>query len=824
MTTNTPEKTTDLNQIQDVRETDMIKLGVSRYKKALIKNQKKGRNSVTPPFVYVQKKLLVPLSIRIDEFVKREFKLAGRRHTASLPLRELDDSKKVALITLKIIIDCIASKKTLAQTALQIGSMIELELQNSIFKQKEPHLHTVVLRDLIKRTNNVRHRKRVFAHTLNKYKVEVDRWDIKKQALVGLKLIDLCIKSTGLCRLKIVREGKNKTVNYLVLKDEVQKKVDDNSFQCSVLTPYYKAMVVPPKPYSSPFNGGFHNEYLTKQPLIKTHDYTYLHTLDNKQLKDFYDAVNHLQSVAFRIDKDMFNVFKEIWDKNLRLGKFPDRESLLDANKKPKGIYRDPKVDEILELRIKYKRDLNRAYNDEIARKSKVLNTLVALDLAVEYLEFERIYFAIFADKRGRLYCVGTTITYQTDQKIKSLISFANTERLGERGKYWLWVHAANTWGNDKISFDERYMFTENKLDEFISYADSPLDNKGWNYADKPMEFLSTCYHLKRVKQQGLDYQCNLPVSMDATCSGLQVLSILMRDEHTARKVNVLPSELPQDIYSSVASKVKEEVERQARDGSQEANRWLRFGITRKIVKRNVMTYVYSLKPYGARQQIFDEYKSIIEFDPDKKVLADDGFSDCRWLAKIVWEKMEQEIDLEAQLMNWFQDCSKLFAKANLKMKWTTPMGFPVEMDYRYDVPFRVKTAIAGSLVYTTYRREINKKDARRYSSSCSPNIVHSLDGAINQAVALYCKNDEQPIENLLMVHDSFATTPNRIDQLNVIIRKAVIDLFKDDYLEVLYKDWEAQLPSKFKSRLTKPPAKGNLDINEIANSKYFFS
>ena len=493
---------TSLQDQEQIREGTWIKLGKDRYDRAEKKNQAKGRNSVTPPFVYVQKQLLVPLAERIEYFIKSQYKVAGRRHTASEPLRDLDDSKKVALITLKIIIDCIASHKTLAQTALQIGSMIEVELQNQIFKAKEPHLHTVVLRDLLKRTSNVKHRKRVFAHTLNKYKVQVDKWDIRKQALVGLKLIDLCIKSTGLCQLKPVRERKDKTVNYLILKPEVEQKIKDNSFQCSVLTPYYKAMIVPPKPYTTPFNGGFHNEYLSKQPLIKTHDYTYLHTLDNDKLKDFYDAVNHLQSVPFKIDKDMFDVFKSIWDNNLKLGKFPDRESLLDEKGKPKGIYRDPKVDEILELRIKYKRDLNRVYNDEIARSSKVLNTLVAIDLAIEYLEFERIYFAIFADKRGRLYCMGTTITYQTDQKIKSLITFANTEPLNEVGKYWLYVHASNTWGNDKVSYDDRYKFTEEKLDEFISYADAPLDNKGWNYADKPMEFLNTCMHLKRLKKK----------------------------------------------------------------------------------------------------------------------------------------------------------------------------------------------------------------------------------------------------------------------------------------------------------------------------------
>jgi DNA-directed RNA polymerase len=159
-----------------------------------------------------------------------------------------------------------------------------------------------------------------------------------------------------------------------------------------------------------------------------------------------------------------------------------------------------------------------------------------------------------------------------------------------------------------------------------------------------------------------------------------------------------------------------------------------------------------------------------------------------------------------------------------MKMRWTTPMGFPVEMDYRYDIPFKVKTSIAGSLVYTTYRREINRKDSRKFSSSISPNIVHSLDAAVVQGVALYCKNADIPLNNLLMVHDSFATTPNRIDDLNKIIRKVVIDLFSEDYLEILYKDWEAQLPDKYKSRLTPPPERGNLEISEIAKSDYFFS
>ena len=174
--------------------------------------------------------------------------------------------------------------------------------------------------------------------------------------------------------------------------------------------------------------------------------------------------------------------------------------------------------------------------------------------------------------------------------------------------------------------------------------------------------------------------------------------------------------------------------------------------------------------------------------------------------------------------MKWFQDCAKIFAKANLPMKWTTPMNFPVLQDYRYMAKYRVKTAIAGSLVYTTLRRQMDRKDARKMVSSSAPNVVHSIDGAIAQATALYCKMDDAPIPNLMMIHDSFATTPNRIDDLHRIIRRVIVDLFTPDYLTRLHKEFLDQLPTKYKEKLPEPPPRGELLLQEVENSRYFFS
>ena len=45
----------------------------------------------------------------------------------------------------------------------------------------------------------------------------------------------------------------------------------------------------------------------------------------------------------------------------------------------------------------------------------------------------------------------------------------------------------------------------------------------------------------------------SLPVATDATCSGLQILAGLAKDASTAKLVNVLPSDKPQDAYKVVA-------------------------------------------------------------------------------------------------------------------------------------------------------------------------------------------------------------------------------------------------------------------------------
>jgi DNA-directed RNA polymerase, mitochondrial len=823
---------TQLNKQLDL-EGEYIKKGKERFWKNLQNNKEKGRHSVTPAFIYLQKELVINLSNCIKEFTSQTSEgLAGKRRTSFYPLQLINNPEKVSYITIKTAIDCIATHKTLLQTALRIGNMLQIEVNSVLLKKEKPLLYSKILKDLMKRTSNIEHRKRVFSHELTKFNIQGETWTLNKQAQVGQQLIDLLIQVTSkvqdgiqvetIFKIKPLHTGRNKTVNYLVMTDEILTSIKNAEFNCSVLTPYYMPMVLVPKNWTTPYTGGFISEYLAKQPLIKTHDHKYLHELENSDLTSIYDAVNHLQHVPFKIDKEIFDIEENIYRNDLPLGGFTTQESLLDAKGKPR-LYRDPRVDTDKELRIQYKRDCTRVYTAEIVRTSKVISDRTSLEVASVFKD-TNFYFSKQLDTRGRMYYVSSTFNPQSDHKVKALISFANGEPIGERGIYWLYVHTANMWGFDKGTYDERYEWTKKNKADIVSYSQLPFQYKSWNDADKPMEFLKACMHVAKVEEQGSNYVCDLPVSVDATCSGLQILSMLMRDRNTAEKVNVTPSERPQDIYSIIAEKVKKEVDEFTSQGVPEAVRWSQFGITRKIVKRNIMTYVYGLKPYGARVQIFDEYKSIIEKNPELKVLSDDGWNDCKWLSDIVWKHIQIEVKLASDLMKWFQDCAKLFAQNNIPLQWITPMNLLVKQDYRYLVPFRIKTAINGSLVYTTLRKQIDKQDSRKSQSSSAPNITHSLDSALAQRVALNCRYDQEPIPNLIMIHDSFATTPNRIDQLQKIIRQSAVELFSTDYLDSLYQQWKRQLPENEVVKLPIPPEKGDLNINEVVASSYFFS
>ena len=118
----------------------------------------------------------------------------------------------------------------------------------------------------------------------------------------------------------------------------------------------------------------------------------------------------------------------------------------------------------------------------------------------------------------------------------------------------WLAFQVATTYGLDKATMSDRLAWVEANLTFIKRVATDPIGNlSDWENVDEPWQFLAACdeyYHCVIMCDRSYT---NLPVATDATCSGLQILAGLCRDASTARLVNVLPSDAPQDAYKVVA-------------------------------------------------------------------------------------------------------------------------------------------------------------------------------------------------------------------------------------------------------------------------------
>lgn len=248
---------------------------------------------------------------------------------------------------------------------------------------------------------------------------------------------------------------------------------------------------------------------------------------------------------------------------------------------------------------------------------------------------YERYHY----DYRGRIYSRSANLNYGSHKVAKSLFYFHNKKPLGSTGWNWLLTHTANCWGEDKLPLNDRMEYVEDRLDEWMIWAEDPLNPKhkgfinqrgrivreGWQTADSPWEFLAAIIEIKKAIDSGNEYKfvSGLPVAIDCSCSGLQVLSLATRCHISAPLCNLVKDEKRGDLYMAIAdlvfdekakSEELDEVIKEVEEAKKSKKRYrdyaakngkrlaklsdafwnLHYKKRRKIVKRSAMTYLYS--------------------------------------------------------------------------------------------------------------------------------------------------------------------------------------------------------------------------------------
>jgi DNA-directed RNA polymerase len=387
-----------------------------------------------------------------------------------------------------------------------------------------------------------------------------------------------------------------------------------------------------------------------------------------------------------------------------------------------------------------------------------------------------------------------------------------------EEGVKWLAVHGANCFGVDKESYEDRERWVkDNEMAILFAYRE-PMASTFWHKAKDPFQFLAFCKEWAGYCKFGYGYKTGLPIGVDATCSGLQHYSAMLKDPVGARYVNILPSNKPQDIYQEVANvlvkKLEELVASGAIQDSEEAKKWLALGINRSTTKRVVMTTVYSLTQYASRQYI-EEY--IIDTNKDAFI---DTFKASLWLSPFLWKAVTEVIKGARVAMDYLKMCTKDLSKMQEGIIWQVPSGFISHQKCMKKEKKEVKCDFGDRRISLTIYDDSDKINSSKQVNAVCPNIIHSLDACHLMMVANRSKGEG--LSGFGAIHDCFFTHPSDVGVLQKVIRESFVDMYHESsFLE----DFKVFLEYKYNIKLPQVPVDDSFTLNlrEVLQSPYFF-
>lgn len=721
------------------------------------------------------------------------------------------DHYSAATITIRFIVDAISTKgRKFTATAIALGGKIEDEIWANNLHEHNPYLIDKVIDDIDSRSVHYGYKKYKLGQTQKKIEYEYKPWTTKEKLHVGEALFEIFINTTGAISIK-PKPYRGKTYNVIVCEDKTLEWIKNSNNFNEFLNPEHFPMVVPPRNWTTPFNGGYRRTkgiYLVKGHRITSH-MNYLEELKQYDMPEIYDSINALQQTKWKVNSKILQVLKTCFnDGNRSRGKLINNE-LLELPNKPHDISTNK-----ASLK-KWKAQAVAVYTANERTKSKRLALAKTIYLAEKFEEFDTIYFVWTLDFRGRAYPVPPYLNPQGPDYAKALLSFSEKKELGESGVRYLAIHLANTYGYDKVSLDERVQWAKDNSNIIKQCAEAPFENKFWEDADKPFQFLAACFEWAGYLNEGATYKSDLSVHSDGSCNGLQHFSAMLRDEVGGKAVNLLQSNKPEDIYGMVTDVVKTKLNA---DNSLYSNNWKSVGITRDASKRSVMTLPYGSTRYSATEFI-DEYIQK-RLDKGEQLNFTDRQKQAIYLAGVVWQSIGDVVVKAPEAMEWLQKVARLCAEQKTPVFWLTPLGFPVRQAYYSTSETVVRTRMMGRI---RIRSTTSKVDKRRQANGISPNFVHSLDATVMLLTTNYAK--QKGVENFAMVHDSFGTHAANQELLNECLRLAFVDLYTQiDPLEAFLEYALQIIPEKHHHKIPELPKKGNLDINEVLKADYFFS
>ena len=397
------------------------------------------------------------------------------------------------------------------------------------------------------------------------------------------------------------------------------------------------------------------------------------------------------------------------------------------------------------------------AWTIDIPTYTNFVNTNEAMDND----QFERVirdyfgkpfYFVWRYDKRGRSYSSGYDLNLQSNEYGKALLSLFNKQVVTNLDN--LKIAIAGHAGQDKLTWSERINWFNQQLNLDVDTFDEPILGS-------------------KAIQAYLDSKKGIPtgytMSIDATASGLQVMSALSGCKITAKACNMVNTGNREDIYQAVTDKMNVLL-----DVSQQ--------VTRSDVKKPVMTTFYNSeanpKETFTEPQLEAFYASLDDTLPG---------------ALDVMEAINEYWDFDSDVH-----------------MWTLPDGHVAKVPVTEMTNIRIEV---DELNHRTFTYRYNKQQPSENYRSLVANIVHSVDGYVAREMVRRCH--AMKIE-LVHIHDCFVFSPDYLQIVCQTYREILAEIANSDLLS----DILSEISGKYV-----PVTKHSTDLaKEILNSQYMLS
>lgn len=809
-------------------ESRMYYGGINRAEAMMSRAEEKGRAVNNPYAKELLDEYVLPLAKALNTELSQT--RVGVRAAHAALLGALDPEACAALTIRTTINEILKNQNTgLRHVAARVGRAIHCELVLDQIADFAPDLYYTLDQDFNRRlSKDERHRMTVFKMQAHKAGINLIEWPLGARDQVGIYLLGM-VEAMGMIEIERPRVQRNKVADRNVtLSPDIIERIQQVKGFVSITMPVYGPCVEPPRDWVSMTEGGFHTPQLRRahSTLVHHRESRRLPHVSESHPQTVFDAVNVLQRTAWQVNEEVLDAVLEV-GKHFSVGDVmsgngnpkPASPEWLDdkATKEARATWGQLRKDEF----TAWKRSMAEWYTSRKLAGAAFSRFYAATRGAEMFRGYPAIYFVYFADSRGRLYPMTYGLNPQGGDLQRGLLRFAKGLPLtDEKAVMWFCIQGANKYGFDKATFEERQQWVMDREDLILSFAENPVDNRGWKDASDPIQFLAWCFEFKRWREQPHSFVSHLPISMDGSCNGLQNLSALLRDHIGGEATNLTNNSVMQDIYRRVAdaaiSRLQITSYAEAISASLQS-RWLSHGINRSVVKRSVMTTPYGVTKRSAADYVVSDYlrDPTVDHPFEKK----EHMKAASLLMESVWPAIGDVVVKGRECMDWLRKSARLIMHSTPSedehkvISWTSPSGFPAFQSYYALEEHRINTRLHGPMKIVVVT-ETDEADLHRHSTGLAPNFVHSMDAAHLHLTTAACA--AVSIDAVAMIHDDYGTHAANAQALYDIIRQQFVGMYEAH-------DPIADFHEKY-SVTPAPPEKGTLDIREVLESRYFFS